>query len=1043
MNWYKSKNIKIAGAKEKIQKYRIIDSAIIAFIHKYENLIDWNMIDSHLALTDKDAEFHINKAINSKPLTALFNKIRFGPESIALKGSNYYQVDPESEETIEINKEKLRVFQLWWDLMTHKWSNPAFAFLMLKPIFDSSGPNKKAPPPEVDAEVVNRTYKELIQNPQMNTFKIYMKDLKNATLRKKEFLDHIGFEESMTGWLRVKSKTNDPDHFEYNLEILKSLSRENNWCTARNVANSYLSEGDFWLYMVDGTAKVAIRLTGNNSVIEIRGKNNQIPKDYWEEVISFLHKSNFEYQHNISYKKLLETYGFNQDLREMDETGFVNLIDTIESKPLTYEKLSAENKKNFPVLLEAAIKGWTNPLALDIQNFRTTLKDKREKEKQNLPVDTRTLSRLDDYKSEVIYRYRRMPVDMRERLSDIIIEGIKDVYAYCLTVDDPSSICDVPKEIAAKISKKEWVNAIYRLFKDSGVYALEFHIPENVMNIVDSRKLRNIVLRLFLKDPTVWEHAQQQWIDMMGDQERKVIADELIKTQIEKTYSTTGTAPLIPEDLEQYIPFEKIVEAWTKFVRDYAVRYVEASIPEHIKSQIPIDEVVSGYKDMIKYNPGIYLQVPQKLQPMIDQGWLRRAVYRYFKINIFSIFRNQSVSALEMMEKFFPKEFIGKMYTHFFKKNPSSYNKIPDHYREYVPEDVLIDSFSETVLRHKDSLMKALEGDQNISNFVRYIKRDYRDIPDKVKEKVPKEVIELLHFAINSELAADPYSYKSLSAAHKEVITPETMERIKEYWRNSTSNITHAFTQCPLEVQKQLFEEKGQFYNDVVASSLRVVTMRPYIILQTSWMHEPLRGMIPPYVYEHLLKERLPDLGEALAKAFYEYRTYTEYYAKMPDIVRNAVPEKVKKDIIIPFYQRRYDAYGRNALIPKDIVPFIERVEPKASANHWYKYAQNLPNEIARLLLEAEKGYVAPERLQNVSSYFADEFTLRQAVSKGSQMAQMSQKYALSPKQQETIQQLMQAFLGKRQEMNENSDYHIEPETKENISEIPQEQPVE
>ena len=110
---------------------------------------------------------------------------------------------------------------------------------------------------------------------------------------------------------------------------------------------------------------------------------------------------------------------------------------------------------------------------------------------------------------------------------------------------------------------------------------------------------------------------------------------------------------------------------------------------------------------------------------------------------------------------------------------------------------------------------------------------------------------------------------------------------------------------------------------------------------------------------------------------------------------------------------------------------------------NWYKCSQNLPNEIAQLLLDAEKGFIAPEKLQNVVTYFADEFTIRQAITKGTQLAQTAQKYVLSPKQQETIQQLMQAFLGKRREMNENSDYHIEPKIQEDISEIPQEQPVE
>ena len=98
--------------------------------------------------------------------------------------------------------------------------------------------------------------------------------------------------ETMTGWVVIPSKTNDPENFEKNVEKLKTLSH-NSWCTKSFNAEPYLSEGDFHVYLENGQPKLGVRFVGDK-VQEIQGEKNdgKIPQKYLDTFK--LHQDNLQ-----------------------------------------------------------------------------------------------------------------------------------------------------------------------------------------------------------------------------------------------------------------------------------------------------------------------------------------------------------------------------------------------------------------------------------------------------------------------------------------------------------------------------------------------------------------------------------------------------------------------------------------------------------------------------------------------------------------------------------------------------------------------------
>ena len=299
--------LKFAGAKEKIQKYNIEDPVLIAFVYKFEKQIDWNQISepedlnayiskqllpSVLSQLDTDSEDNVYiESVNEETIQAEIAQHQNNPNPQVQQAIQAFLDNPEIAQqhiTQKLNEMKQKGFMEWWNYLTEGndiyAKSPAFVFMVMAPLLKAFGSQNQMSPPNINAAALALTWSKLKDNPQLNVLKSYEKE---DTALKIE--DRGGF--SMRGghWVKIPSEENDPQNFEANVKELQDYGTYNVWCVAeKETAKHYLSQGDFYIYIRGGKARVAIRTEGNK-MVEMEGKRNEMPSDYWEEILDFLH----------------------------------------------------------------------------------------------------------------------------------------------------------------------------------------------------------------------------------------------------------------------------------------------------------------------------------------------------------------------------------------------------------------------------------------------------------------------------------------------------------------------------------------------------------------------------------------------------------------------------------------------------------------------------------------------------------------------------------------------------------------------------------
>ena len=372
MSWYSiiKSMIKVAGPKEKIQKYGVTDPALQLLIMRYEGMIKWNGYtvegkneagqDTQIQKSIENQN-DINDFIKAVLLPKVFAKVdQNNPNSNYIKkfdveaGYNFARqnniFNPELEHAYNmakydkegaekfyvgvINNIKKQAFDGWITYVKDHpdYSNsPAFVYLLLNPVFDSSGPKTINPAPSASPPVIAQIFQK-VKNVKFkyngpikdeNIFKkvlalakegkpidqvaqevnlppeqvqdaINQNNSRNIDIFKdyeKSLVEHSlavakqGYNEAdKTGWLKLPSKDKtkegiDKDGkpidaekvFQNNVEILHNFSVPNAWCTTKNSNGPrYLSAGDFWILVENGKANVGIRFSGED-IVEIAG----------------------------------------------------------------------------------------------------------------------------------------------------------------------------------------------------------------------------------------------------------------------------------------------------------------------------------------------------------------------------------------------------------------------------------------------------------------------------------------------------------------------------------------------------------------------------------------------------------------------------------------------------------------------------------------------------------------------------------------------------------------------------------------------------
>ncbi|MFA7219345.1 MAG: hypothetical protein WC119_02455 [Synergistaceae bacterium] len=362
---------RLASFKEKVQRYNVTDPFLSFFLQKYENLIPWDQIRS---------PDDINSYIVSSLIPSLYSKIDIESDS-----NNYlkeidlesefrqnpqdpqvqqawaiYKQDPDTaKKTIldAINSQKKRIFDSWWNYFTKGndiySQNPAFTYSILKPIFDKSQANNKRSTMPLNEMAVASLYQKIINEGGKEPFRVdkqYAKEVNIANQSSAKTVPGTVSKDG-NGWIRIPSKSNDPSNFDANVDKLIGYSVPNGWCTGSGMAVPYLSKGDFYLYIVDGKAEVAIRMIGDR-LGEIQGERNRAPFAYTEEIEEFLKAKGINPSNDYHYKELMEAKQLNENIH--DPNKYKELIVQITEEPGILDQLSMENRKNPKVLQDVA-----------------------------------------------------------------------------------------------------------------------------------------------------------------------------------------------------------------------------------------------------------------------------------------------------------------------------------------------------------------------------------------------------------------------------------------------------------------------------------------------------------------------------------------------------------------------------------------------------------------------------------------------------------------------------------------------------------------
>ena len=338
------------GAKDKIIKFKIDDPFLIFFLYKYENTVDWTQVQTLEQIINQIKS--ATKEIIGRTFKS--NKDNFYMKDINLEREfqvhmndpqiaqawEIFRNDPDGAKDIilkAINDEKSQVFDEWIKYITKTneiyAANPAFQFILLKPIFEDSDNQTKTSSPPLDADAVGAIYERIKQTngkDQFNTLKAYRKLLIENQMKHGESI------KGEEGWIYIPGYHSDMDRFKDNVKRVKAISTGRGWCTASGMAEPYLEQGDFYFLIENGLAVVAIRLLKSDTIAEIRGRNNDDTelRPYLERVVEFITNKKFK-GGNTYIATLQEKERICKQFKE-DKT-FRNKVVTLMFNPVWYK----------------------------------------------------------------------------------------------------------------------------------------------------------------------------------------------------------------------------------------------------------------------------------------------------------------------------------------------------------------------------------------------------------------------------------------------------------------------------------------------------------------------------------------------------------------------------------------------------------------------------------------------------------------------------------------------------------------------------------
>ena len=712
MNWIK-RLIKKAAAKSKIQRYGIANPSVKFFIHRYENSIPWDEVEK-AKKSGENIDNYMQQYISSNLIPALAEKISLGKEINPSDPNNNF-MSPElvtdkdviqeimateeahgriprgtyTPEQIkggrdmiihDINNEKATQFNDWWKYLNEEETyaqDPAFQYSILKPMIDSSPPEKKNSSPPLNAEILSGIWDEITNKgvDQMNIPKKYRKAVVKS---EKEKAEREGVQTTEKGgrWIRIKGGTSTDDKAELkeNINRLKNLSQNTGWCTARGMANTYLPKGDFYLYLENDKASVAIRCVGNK-VSEIRGHDNSQKNldPYWQEVIEFLSTTDLDYKDNTHYKALQDIYMMNVDLEE-GTPEYNTVLKQIQVDHKNYLKLSDENKQKFPIFSQTAAIGYGR----ELEEYLADIEEKAEGS---------YLFKFDKFQEY----YESIPPEIKVELPEMqgrIIQAHKRAYN-----NNPNLFSEFSPEIQRAFTPEEQKQGWLNYVNIDPYHYNDDRIPDEIKPYIDIEQLVSKWRTLIINNADHIDYLNQDILQLFQPGE---IANYILQDFASFPVATVNGRLIKLERAEKFVEQGQINQQQILDILTNAIRQNPAwlkRLPENYKNEI-----------MGQTNVQTIVNEEEKQHVLRDVGYFKNlpletqnALLEQYGIEIGEVFAKE----------------LGKyrgMYHQFWSSTPSNV-------RQYLPFEI-IDSTAQFYANeinnnsnNKDNIIKMISPD--------------------------------------------------------------------------------------------------------------------------------------------------------------------------------------------------------------------------------------------------------------------------------------------------------------------------------------------
>jgi hypothetical protein len=293
---------------DKLKKFGIENPGLKILGTKYENEIPWQVEIKNEAtflsyitkILLPDLFFSID--LNANPTSNYFvksadvdleNALNLDPEiNNAEKNAIWQCREKEGDNAaIEllvrtINQKKHKGYLKWWKEINKSFKgNPAFAYLILRSIYDSAKKGTRRILPKPSEEILSWMHIQLTK--EKLTPKVHFSKLYFQRLLKRGRLD-FDF-----GWQYIPSG-------EQNATLLSSSVQGTGWCIASELyAKMYLKKNEFYLLRCEGHSVVALRVDKTSKkVIECQGNQNIPPKEWSWDVHFFTNTIDLKLAHN-------------------------------------------------------------------------------------------------------------------------------------------------------------------------------------------------------------------------------------------------------------------------------------------------------------------------------------------------------------------------------------------------------------------------------------------------------------------------------------------------------------------------------------------------------------------------------------------------------------------------------------------------------------------------------------------------------------------------------------------------------------------------